>query len=104
MKRLQVHVSDSVKPQIREQLLYIAQDSIDNAPAWEDRLLEALQGLGDFYNHAVDEEAVARVGGTVRKLVFEKTYLIHYEVNEANRVVEVLNFRHGARLPQRGEP
>ena len=104
MKRLKVHVSPGVTEQIQEQVFYIAQDSTDNALAWEDRLLAALESLGDFHGHAIDEQAVDRLGGIIHKMVFEKTYLIHYEVNQTAGIVEIMNFRHGARRPRVGEP
>jgi plasmid stabilization system protein ParE len=103
VKRLTVNVSQEVEQQIREQVFYIANDSLDNALAWEGRLLSALDHLGEVHGHSVDEDASRRLGGTVRKMVFEKTYLIHYEVNDAAGVVEIVNFRHGARLPDSGE-
>ena len=103
MKRLNVNVPDGVKQQIREQVQFIAHDSIDNALAWEDCLLATLEGLGDFHGHGIDENACDRLGGTIHKMVFENTYLIHYEVNEVAGAVEVLNFRHGMRLPRTGE-
>jgi len=53
--------------------------------------------------HAVDEDASGRAGEMIRKIVFEKTYLIHYRVIDAAAAVEIVNFRHGARLPKRGE-
>jgi len=104
VKRLQVQITDTTLTKIREQVHFIARDSIENALAWEDRLLAAIEGLGDFHGHAIDEDARARIGGTTHKLVFENTYLIHYEVNDAAGVVEVVNFRHGARQPRAGEP
>jgi plasmid stabilization system protein ParE len=104
MNRLTVSVSEAVKQQITEQVFFIAQDSIDHALLWEARLRAAINGLGEFYGHAVDEVASQRVGQIIHKMVFEKTYLVHYQVNVAAGVVEVVNFRHGSRLPQRGEP
>jgi plasmid stabilization system protein ParE len=53
---------------------------------------------------AVDEDASERLGEPVRKCVFEGTYLIHFRQDEESGVVEIINFRHGARLPRRGEP
>ncbi len=103
MKRLQVQIAESTLAKIREQTLFIAEDSIENALAWEDRLLAAIEGLGEFHGHAIDEDACARIGGRIHKMVFENTYLVHYEVNDAARIVEVVNFRHGARQPRMGE-
>ena len=102
MKRLDVIVSTEVRRQISDMVFYIARDSIDNALAWESRLLATLDALGDAHGYAVDESASERVGFTVRKVVFEKTYLIHYRVTAA--AVEIVNVRHGARLPGKGEP
>lgn len=104
MKRLKVITARVVKEQIRAQALYIALDSIENALAWEDRLCKVMLGIGDLPGHAIDEDASSRLGETVRKTVFESTYLIHYRLTRNPPVVEVINFRHGMRLPRRGEP
>jgi len=104
VKRLQVQITDATLAKIREQVHFIARDSIENALAWEDRLLAVIEGLGYFHGHAIDEDARARIGGTTHKLVFENTYLIHYEINDTAGVIEVMNFRHGARQPRAGEP
>jgi plasmid stabilization system protein ParE len=103
VKHLRVIIPPEVREQIREQLEFIALDSVDNALAWEDRLIAAINALSSTPGHAVDRDASDRVGQTVRKLVFEKTYLIHYRVKE-NISVEIVNFRHGSRLPRRNEP
>ena len=87
-----------VQEQIRDQIRYIAQDSIHNALAWEDRLRRAIE-IGDMPGHAIDEDASDRLGFTIRKCVFEKTYLIHYRLSAALTDVEIVNFRHGIRLP-----
>jgi plasmid stabilization system protein ParE len=84
-------------------VLYIADDSIDNALAWEVRLRAAINGIGDLPGHAIDEEASDRLGEVIRKVVFEGTYLIHYHVDEKAGVVHIINFRHGARLAREGE-
>jgi plasmid stabilization system protein ParE len=84
-------------------VLYIAQDSIDNALAWEDRLRAVIEGLGDFHGHAIDDDASKELGYPVHKLVYEGTYLIHYRVDDAAHEVRVVRFRHGARVPVSGE-
>jgi plasmid stabilization system protein ParE len=104
VKRLQVNIPPFVQEQIRAQVLYIAHDSIDVALAWEDLLRTAINAIGNVPGHAVDEDASARLGETIRKTVFEGTYLIHYRVNDATDTIEIVNFRHGTRLPRRGEP
>jgi plasmid stabilization system protein ParE len=104
VRRLRVEIARPVEDQIREQMLYIARDSVDNAFAWEERLLAAIRKLADFHGHAIDEDASQRLGSAVRKLVFERTYLVHYDVDERAGLVRVVSFRHGARRPRIGEP
>lgn len=104
MKRFTVNTPPVVENLITEQVLYIAEDSIDNALAWEGRLRIAIKAIGDLaQGHAVDQEASDRIGFSVRKMVFERTYLVYYRIDEAAGVVRVINFRHGARLPRAGE-
>ncbi len=100
MKPLTVAVPADVRAQIQRQMLYIAQDSIDNALAWEDRVMTAIFGLGDFHGHALDTDMGTRLGYAIHKLVYEGTYLIHYRVDETAGIVTVVQFRHGARLPR----
>lgn len=104
MKRWTVILSELVQRQIDDQAMHIARHSIDNALAWEARLDAAVQGLANLPGYGVDEDASARLGYEVRKLVFEGTYLIHYRREEQGGVVQVINFRHGARLPRATEP
>jgi plasmid stabilization system protein ParE len=102
VKRLRVFISAAVYGQIEEIVNYIALDSVDNAVAWQERLLFALNALSEKHGHAIDEAASKRIGHRIRKTVFERTYLIHYLVGPAQ--VDVVNIRHGARLPREGEP
>jgi plasmid stabilization system protein ParE len=104
MKRLAVVIAPVVGEQITAQVLRIAEDSIDNALAWEGRLRTAILAIGDAPGHAIDEAASDRLGVVIRKVVFEGTYLIHYVVDQPAGVVRIVNFRHGARLPRVGEP
>lgn len=53
---------------------------------------------------AIDDQVRERLGLIVRKMVFEKTYLIHYIVDENAGLVTVTHFRHGARSPRSDEP
>jgi plasmid stabilization system protein ParE len=104
MRSRAVEIVGPVEGQVRDQFLYIAENSVDNALAWEERLRTTMAGLGEFAGDAIDEEASDRVGYRVRKRVFEGSYLIHYRIQEERNTVEVVNFRHGARLPRAGEP
>jgi plasmid stabilization system protein ParE len=105
VKPLKVVVAPVVRDQIEEQVWYIARDSVNRALDWEGRLARAIRGIAtNGGGHAVDEDASKRTGYAVQKVVFEKTYLIHYRVNAKTRTVEIVNFRHGMRLPRAGEP
>lgn len=104
MKHLNVLIPPMVQEQIRSQVFYIARDSIDNALAWEDRLLAAISALGSTPGYTIDEEASRRLGEIIHKYVFEKTYLIHYRIEDERGTLDIVNFRHGARLPRMGEP
>jgi plasmid stabilization system protein ParE len=105
VKKYLVRIPPVVQDQIRSQVLYIARNSIKNALVWEDRLRAAINNVATLpTRNAVDSAASHRVGQPVRKMVFEKTDLVFYRIREANREVDILNFRHGARLPQSDEP
>ena len=99
MKRYEVIVVPEVEDQIREQVIFIARHSVDNALAWEQRLRDAIDSIGILPGYSVDIERTKRMGTEVRKMVFEKTYIVHYLVTESRKIVEIINFCHGARLP-----
>jgi plasmid stabilization system protein ParE len=103
MKSYSVVIPPRVKAEIHEQILYIARDSIDNALAWEDRLEAAILSLRRLPGaHPIDPDVSGRAGYEIRKLVFEKTYLLFYRIDEAAAEVRILRFRHGARTPWLG--
>jgi hypothetical protein len=84
---------------------YIARHSVDNALKRPERLDAAIADSGSTpMGFPIDAAAADRTGQPVRKMVFEKTYLVYYTIDELNHVVQVAGFRHGARLPKRGEP
>jgi plasmid stabilization system protein ParE len=62
VKRLTVIIPPSVQQQITAQVLYIAQDSINNALAWEDRLRAAIDAIGKIPGQTIDEDASGRLG------------------------------------------
>ena len=104
MRTWKVIVASSVWDLITAQVLYIANHSVDNALDWEDRLRTAIFKLEDVTGYAVDETATSRSGSEIHKMVFEGTYLVHYSLNQMTGVVNVIGFRHGSRVPRRGEP
>jgi plasmid stabilization system protein ParE len=104
VKRLLVSAVPEAEEAILRQVLYIAQDSVDNALAWENRLRTAVKGLATFHGHAIDENTSKKLGYPIQKLIFEGTYLIFYHVDDTAGEVRVVNFRHGARLPLAEEP
>ena len=104
MTRWTVTVSPSVWASIREQVRHIAAHSVANALAWEARLDAETFALADLPVRSTDEDATGRLGYTVHKMTFERTYLVHYRIDDATAVVDVVGFRHGARQPGPGEP
>ena len=99
-----VKTAPQAEEQIGRQVLHIAEDSVDRALAWELRVRAAIASLADAHGYATDEDATDRLGERVHKLTFEGMYLIHFTADDATGVLTVVNFRHGARLPRRGEP
>ena len=94
---------------IADQVFQIAAYSVANARAWKARLDSAINGLSEVNGYAIDEEASDeeasdRLGTEVRHLLFERTYLVHYTLDDVAGVVRVIGFRHGARRRRRGEP
>ena len=89
---------------IAGRMAQVAADSLPNAVAWESRLLSALRSLGDLPTACpIDAAASQRAGVTLRKMVFERTYLAFYTFDSLVGV-EVVHFRHGARQPGPREP
>jgi plasmid stabilization system protein ParE len=104
VKRFTLIIAPKVQEEITAQVLRIAQDSVENAIRWENRLRSAVEGIGNMPGYSFDEDATRRLGYPIRKYVFEGTYLIHYWVDDAAGIIKIINFRHGARLPRTGEP
>jgi plasmid stabilization system protein ParE len=98
VKRFAVQIPPVVQAQITAQVLYIAEDSIDTALAWESRLRNAIESIGESPGHAIDEPTSERLGRLVHRFVFERTYLVDYVIDVPSRSVSIINFRHGATL------
>lgn len=101
---LQVRISADAQAQIVDQVDFIDRRSPGNAIKWQLRLGAAIVSIGRLPTHLPDPVASQRMRRPICKYVFERTYLVFYEVDVAAGTVDVLNFRHGARLPRRYEP
>ena len=105
MIKATVNIVTTAQVQIADAVDWIAQRSPANADAWEDRLRAAIARIGDLPDsYSVDVRASDRLGQVVRKVTFERTYLIFYRHDPTRSLVEVIGFRHGARLPGPHEP
>jgi plasmid stabilization system protein ParE len=101
---MKLTVAAKVLRQIDEQLLFIANHSITNALAWEVRLRGAMDRIPASTVHSLDHDASTRVGYSVYKLLFERTYYVHYVIDPTESLIEIVSFRHGARMPGPDEP
>lgn len=85
-ERIKAHVDYLVSEKVSDQ-------TISN---WYERLLLLLDSLDDIpKRHPIDERATEETGLLTRKLNFGD-YLIFYTVDDENRVVQVVDFIHGA--------
>ena len=60
---------------------------------------ELLEYLPDRYERAQES---TRLDYVARRLLIGK-YVAYYHVDEGDKVVRILGFRHGARMPRRGD-
>lgn len=101
MTRYTVELTDEAWAAIETQVRYIAVDrqAPENAARWSNRLLKAIDELETLpRRHPVNDAQTAEHGVEIRRMVFEKTYLIFYTLDEDTRRVVVVSFRHGARM------
>lgn len=67
--------------------------------AWLSDLFDLVDSLDEFpHRYPVAELESVICGIQLRKVVFGD-YLAFYHVDDDNRIVQLLGFRHGARLP-----
>lgn len=100
MIRYVVVIPPAIRNLILTRVMQIAMDSLDNALAWESRLITAINSIGDApAGYAIDPDASAEQDTLVRKYVFERTYLVFFEIDEPKQTVIVTHFRHGAQMP-----
>lgn len=100
MKTYAVRLTLSAEQEIDEQVRFIAADKPNAATNWLERLSDAISDLGYLpERNPVSESESASEGCEVRKLVFGN-YFIYYHIVEKENAVDVLRFRHAARLPE----
>ncbi len=100
MTTYQVEIMPDALVEIREQTKFIAADNARAAEAWLTRLFHCIAELSVFPNrNPVSKEYSSHVGDEIRQVVFGN-YLVIYPINEVRQVVEVVRFRHAARLPE----
>jgi len=100
MKTFVVNVAKSAALAMYEQAQFINVDKPVAASMWLERLWDKIKSMENFphRNPVVEQEGQA-LGFEVRKLLFGN-YLILYRIDEAEQRVEVIRFRHAARLPE----
>ena len=99
MTRYTTAWTEEAEASLQAQVHYIAvdQQSPRNAIRWLRRVRAAVASLEVMpTRHGVDDVQTAALGLPVHRLVFERTYLIFYVVDEAAQHVRVVIFRHGA--------
>jgi hypothetical protein len=89
---------------IRQYGCYIAEQSgsVEIAKRWVDRVYDSIVTLEVFpHRFGLAEEDVHR-DYEIRVLILGN-YLVLYTVDDVRKIVKVVGFRHGARLPRAGE-
>jgi len=97
--KYEVRVVESAERAILEQALFIAADKRLAAEKWLGGIWEAIDDLETMPRRHPLAEALSRdLGVETRRLIFGN-YVMHFSVDDASGVVEVLQFRHGRELP-----
>ena len=99
MKRYTVHFTDEAWATIQAQVRYIAIESQapERASRWLARLLDTIDALEKLLKrHLVDKQQTAIHRMDVRRLVFDRKFLVFYTIDDARSHVNVVSFRHGA--------
>jgi len=100
MKHFTVEIADEAWREIESQIRFIAVDcqAPINAARWSNRLLKAIDELELMpRRNSLDEHLSREHGIDIYRMVFMQTYLVFYTINEVERRVTIVSFRHGAR-------
>ena len=102
MTEYRVEFADEAWQAIEAQVRYIAvaKQAPENASRWVNRLMAAIDALEQIPRRfIVDPDQTRMHGIEVHRMVFERTYLVFYTVDDKRRRVNVVSFRHGAQEP-----
>lgn len=99
MTRYRVLFTDEAWEPIQAQVRYIAIESHapENASRWLVRLLDAIDTLEEMpHRNGLDERQTQIHGADVYRMVFERTYLVFYTIDQECSRVNIVSFRNGA--------
>jgi plasmid stabilization system protein ParE len=99
MKQYTVHFTDEAWDPIEAQVRYIAieKQAPESASRWLARLLEEIDTLEQMpQRYGLDEYQTRTHGTDVHRMVFERTYLVFYTIDQERSRVDVISFTHGA--------
>ena len=99
MTQYAVHFTDEAWETIQAQVRYIAIEgqAPERASRWLARLLNVIDTLEQLpKRHLVDKRQTQIHGTDVHRIVFERTFLVFYTIDEKHRHVNIVSFRHGA--------
>jgi len=99
--KYRIHISDEALADDRKFLLYIAEDqqSPETAHRWWDKALAEVQSLEIFPHRYPAAQESVQSQFELRCLTVDRC-LFNYHVDEAERNVVVVRFRHGSQLPE----
>lgn len=102
----QVRIAPAVRDQIEEQIDYYLGEgsSVEQVIAWAVELDERFARLDEHPNRfPVDERRTQALGHEIRRFEHGK-FSVFYSVDDDQRLVRVLDIRHGSRRPLHEEP
>lgn len=96
-----VVISRTVEEAIDAQVSYLSEQGAPEVRLrrWLDGVLDLVDSLSDWPTRFPVAEALSAAMGCEVRRANSGDYAIFFRVNEADRVVEILAFRHGRRRP-----
>lgn len=102
--RYAVKLTATVVDQVTRYARFIAEErqAPENALRWLERVYDAIETLDQSPHRCALAPENAHRPYEIRRLLIGR-YLALFTIDEAKRVVHVIGFRHGQRLPRPGE-